>query len=580
MKVRHIFVAFAALVSASNLVSAQDLNVTAEPLNKTYTGKLIEVHKPSFEMSVPDSLTSFELDFDYSVFDQPYKVAGSFTPYFLTMKPSPKLPGHKKFYLEAGAGYTIHPTLDLVWSPFRNDVFKMDVYAQHRSYVGNYYTFTPSLPAEGTLKIKSDPDAEPWWGYDLMSTAGVDGRLELPAFSAGFDVSYHGLHSQNPAQKRMYDALDATFGLYSKPKNGSYFSYDVAAAYKFGRVADLVRTTEHLIDVDANFGQVMSWGHRILVGIDADIAMYPSVVGGQVSVIPHYAMKVGRWTLDAGFRISAIIRPKDSTGPFAARGQVAYPEIKVYYSVIPEAMRAYAHITGGNRLNTYASLLERNHQFAIVSPDMISTMSNTGACGLNDVTVERVSATLGLEGRIGPDFNYDVRGGYACYGNGLFDKVGFYDGASSSEASRYVPTFGYSPYQKLFVAMDWLLNLDFIQCDGTVKYQHVWGIRNSEGLFAPAALTCDVNCEYNWKKRIFAGVDCQFATGRKGSVAGYYGDVVIPGYIDLGVNCEYAVNRVFSVWARGGNLLNMAIQRNPLFAEKGVSATVGICLNL
>ena len=35
----------------------------------------MEVHKPAQEMFVPDSLKRFDLDFDYSVFENPYKDA-------------------------------------------------------------------------------------------------------------------------------------------------------------------------------------------------------------------------------------------------------------------------------------------------------------------------------------------------------------------------------------------------------------------------------------------------------------------------------------------------------------------------
>ncbi len=563
MRIRHILVALAALAFTSNSISAQDLDPTVV-INKTYSGKLREVYKPVLEMPVPDSLKSFDRGFDYSIFDQPYKVAGGFTPYFLTMKPSPKVPESMKLYLKAGAGYTLNPTLDLVWSPLRSRALKMDVYALHRSYVGNYVSYTPG--------------SDHWWGYDLMSRAGVDGRYEHRAFSANFDVSYFGLASKDQVKDRMYDALDVKVGLSSKPKSGSYFRYDIAAAYRFAE--DKINyfeggkdyVGEHLVNVDASLGQVMRWGHQILMDVETDVTIYSTSVVGQLSVTPHYLMKMGRWTLDAGFRISAIIRPKDDPqGLFAKRGQVAYPEIKAYYSVIPDAMRAYAHITGGNKLNTYASLLDRNHH---VDPRYAA-----GRADLMNVTVERVSSALGVEGRIGPNFSYDLRGGYACYGNGLFDAVGAYVNAGTSEL-QYVPAFGYSPYQRLFAAMDWLLMMDSMQFDGTVQYQHVWGIRNADCLLAPAALAGDVNFEYNWNKRIFAGVDCEFSTGRKGSVEAFSADVVIPGYVDLGVNFEYAVSRAVSVWARGGNLLHMSIQRNPFYAQKGPSFTAGICLNL
>ena len=80
---------------------------------------------------------------------------------------------------------------------------------------------------------------------------------------------------------------------------------------------------------------------------------------------------------------------------------------------------------------------------------------------------------------------------------------------------------------------------------------------------------------YDWNSRINAGVDCNFATARS-SAAGFR----VPGYADLGVYGEYALNRKISFWLRGGNLLNMEIQRNLLFAEKGINFTAGICLNL
>jgi len=69
-------------------------------------------------------------------------------------------------------------------------------------------------------------------------------------------------------------------------------------------------------------------------------------------------------------------------------------------------------------------------------------------------------------------------------------------------------------------------------------------------------------------------VDCEFSSARKGM------DISVPGYADLGLELEYIVNRKFSAWARGGNLLGMTVQRSLLYAEKGPYFTLGICLNL
>ena len=129
------------MLSLSMAASAQDLDPTVV-VDRVYEGKLMEVHKPVLEMAVPDTVMHFDLDFDYSVFESPYKGSYEFNPYLLSMKPSAAADESGRFYLKAGAGYQLHPTLDLVWSPElprMDDSFHMDVYARDRSYVGSYW---------------------------------------------------------------------------------------------------------------------------------------------------------------------------------------------------------------------------------------------------------------------------------------------------------------------------------------------------------------------------------------------------------------------------------------------------------
>ena len=87
------------------------------------------------------------------------------------------------------------------------------------------------------------------------------------------------------------------------------------------------------------------------------------------------------------------------------------------------------------------------------------------------------------------------------------------------------------------------------------------------------------------KKRIYFGIDCNFSTSRHGTVNFTDGsaplpEVVVPGFADLGVNLEYAFTRKLSFWLRTGNLLDMTIQRVPLYTESGIYFTAGIRLLL
>ena len=573
MKLKYTVIALAALFAAQNASQAQDLDPTVV-VNKAYEGKLVQVHKPTFEMAVPDSVARFDLDFDYLVSEQPYKGADGFTPYILNMKPETAAPALRTLYLNAGAGYSLHPTLDAVWSPLKGKTFRLDVYAHHRSYVGNYRSFRPQNTTSEEIRIdrwrESGGDKAHWAGYDFMTRAGVDGRFERESLSAGFDVSYYGLASKDLQKKRMYDALDVRLGVSSKPKVDPHFRYEVSAAYRLAE--DKLNYTyygkgylgEHVIDFDFALGQVFAGGHQVMVDVETDVALYQQQNLWQAIFVPHYVFSKGRWNVDAGVRVSTY-------------GPTAYPDVKAGYAVIKDAMRIYAGVGGGTSLNTYASLLERNHH--------VDPRFNYDASGLMGVTVERVSASLGIEGRVGSVFSYDLHGGYANYANDVLDAV--VESTDPISGGRlYLPALGYSAYQKYFAAAHWLLLSDDIRFDGKVEYTYAWGLDDSADLFLPAAVTGEVSFEYNWTKRIFAGVDCGFSTARRGSVwvkipGGPWSEkAVIPGFADLGLSFKYAFNRSFSLWARGGNLLNMTIQRNPLYAEKGANLTVGICLNL
>ena len=70
-----------------------------------------------------------------------------------------------------------------------------------------------------------------------------------------------------------------------------------------------------------------------------------------------------------------------------------------------------------------------------------------------------------------------------------------------------------------------------------------------------------------------AGTSSTVASG--GQVA-----VRLPGYVDLGLSAEYRFNRRMSFWLYGGNLLNMTIQRTPLYAGSGIWFTAGFTFTL
>ena len=584
MRVNIYTLLAASLTFCSVAASAQNLDPTVE-VNRSYEGKLMEVHKPVFEMAVPDSVLRFDLDFDYEVFDNPYKGAYEFKPYTMELQPVGKAAEQKKLYMRLGAGngleaLSLHPSADFVWSPFLRERFKMDVYARHRSYVGEYRKVdAPDLSQKDVnLKMKSSYRRA---DYDLLTQAGVDARYDWADGTVRLDAGYYGIAERYGSQSNMYNALDVRAGVASKDY-GQFINYDVYASYRFGidryDYKNLVEDslTEHEISVLGKLKAVLMDDHKAMFELGVDNHSYGFAGVSRLTFAPHYMFRYGNWGFDAGFRIEALVHTGDSTC-FASKGQVVYPNVTVDYQLIPGVMKAYAKIGGGTKVNSFSSLLAENHHFDMYYGHGKAYMDNT---------IENISAALGLEGRAGARFTYGARAGYAMYGNAPLETVvvGILPG---DDQLSFMPGIAYAGYQNVYAAADLSWVTERFRVDGNVMYRHSWFEdleTRTGGYFLPAALTGEVAFEYNWHKRIFLGMDCDFSTGRRQDSVFFADGAIkpakVPGYADLGLNFEYLTTRSFSVWFRGGNLLDMAIQRNLLYAEKGIYFAAGICLNL
>ena len=576
-------------------VSGQNLDPTVE-VSRAYEGKLMEVHKPQLKMAVPDSVLRFDLEFDYSVSESPYKGAYEFSPYTLDMKPSPTIRDINSFYLKAGAGYQLHPVFDMVWSPVFKSPFRMNVYASHRSFVGKYHTISsPSLAdAEAVLgkMEKADGSSRSWPGYDLRTKAGVEGRYDWRNAFFGFDAAYEGMHQQERklhVSDRGYNSAVVNLVAASKNHPDVPFQYKADVSYRFAEdnFNDTAFPETSLMEndfaVEVDLAYAFRSGDRLALDLDYDMAMVDGnlfAAGGDFDVVSHYVMDRNRWHLDVGVRISSAFRTDGISDMYGYEDQTVYPDIRVEYKAIKDAMKVYLDLGGDSRVNSYADLLAYNPRAHM--------HYGRGLWNILDIEDEKFAIAAGLEGRIGTRFSYDLSGGYASYGNALLDGAVMQD-ATAAILPEWMPALGYASYDKAFASLEWLLALEHFRFDGTVNYAY-YASRSDEtdkGLLFPAALTGDVAFAYDWKERVYVGLDCSFSSARKGTA--YYSlnqfmkkpvDACVPGYADLGLEFEYVVNRKLSAWVRGGNLLGMTIQRSLLYAEKGPYFTLGICLNL
>lgn len=569
----------------------QNFNPTVEVTN-TYQGNASEVHKPLLGMNVPDSLLRFDLDFDYEVFEKPYQGAYSFKPYMLNMRPAKDAWRGRQLYLKAGAGYTLHPQFEFVYSPEQSGPFQMSVYASHKSYFGNYHEIKPELQ-DGLYRMKKSGGK--FGGYDALTSAGFDGRYNWDRTILSFGIGYYGLAAKDSVMSRSYNAFDFNARVRSNNDSESYFLYDIELR---GRVANdgldyksfsfpdgvtVDKQNENWVLLDGLVGPVVNNSRSILVGFEAESASYSRFYDGnigRVALIPSYRFKSGRWNLNLGVKLEFMFRNDADTLSFGkmggGKGQIVYPDAHISFAVGGN-VALYADATGGSRLNTYSSQISENHH---LNPSFLVAPVYELITPLVDNTVEKVNARIGVRGSAASSFQFDVNGGVGLYGNALMESGLFTAGGD------LVPALAYSDYNLIYANALVGLRTGRVKIDADFRYRGV-SFPDNDALnlgFTLPKYSGGVRASYDISSRLYAGINVEAASWRDGKCASVASedilDVRVPGYVDLGVNCGYKFNRKWTLWLESGNLLCQTIQRTPFYAEKGPWVTAGISLNL
>lgn len=533
---KYLTILAAMMASATFCVNAQNINASVQVTN-SYRSSVGDFSKRALEVNVPDSALRFDYEFDYSVFDSPYRGAYEFTPYAVKVIPEPQGYQGRNLYVKAGAGYPVYPVLQAVVATKPRENFAMSVYQDLQGYYGQYWAVSPS-----DMKVVK----EMYEGYDISEKFGIEGSWRNEALQASWDVDYRGLYNSDSRLPSTYHSGGVKANFRSVNGGPSYFLYDVTLSGRVG--ADVldhyfepVNVMQQSYALDATFGPVIKGAYRILVDVNARHDTYSGISAGRTTGLqayPRAEFLFGRFNISAGARLSYI------------RSFRIHPEIDLSLSLLNGAVEIYAGLTGGQHLNSYMEFKETYHRFNISYTDDVSSVTN-----------DKFDVFAGVRGHIGGFFQYDLKGGYA-----LLDNVPM---AAVARVPAFLTTIAYKDFNLIYADASLSWKSERVDASAGVHFRKT-SLGMPEDCFDLPMFSGDVSFTYNFRKRIYAGVTCEGSTSR--------GDIA--AYADLGVYGEYRFTDRFSVWAKGGNLLDMAIQRIPRYVESGINFTAGITLNL
>jgi len=562
-----------AALAVSVSAFAQGFNPVVEVTN-TYEGKLMEVHKQHLDMNVPDSLLKFDWDFDYSTFDNPYKGAYDFSPYAMNITPEKEGYTGRGLYLRAGAGYSLHPEVQAVWSPMLDGKFQMSVYDSFKGYAGDYHSFNYDKQDLDFLLSRGSAVS----GSDFSNRTGINARVDAEKIVMTFDGGWDYIRAVYDGCGNLYNSADGSIGLRTAGHSRLGFELNASLRRGWNAVED-DRYNETIMKLGGSFNYKLDApGSSAVLAFGTERAGWKEDDGkghtGYLYLMPQYVRTWDRASVKLGVKASL---------PYSSdhKGFFLYPQLYADYMLNPQSLKVFASLTGGNHFETFHSLLESNH---FIPTYFASNYSKY----LGDMVTDAFDAKAGVSGRVRTNFQYTLSAGVERHNNML--------------AASFFPTFVGSRAVLLFGRADLLVkHVDFegawtsdrVDVDASVVLRDT-NLKNDFAMILPSALTGSLKVMYNWNGRIYAGVSAQAASARKGactfsSVAtsgtglvpvSDSGDMMVPGWVDLGLSAEYKLSRKLSFWAKGGNLLGHSIQRNLLYSEKGAYFTAGICLSL
>lgn len=529
----------AALVACVELASAQNLDRSVEVSND-FRGKVASSDKQSVQMTVPDSLGVFDLKFDYSVFESPYRSRYTFVPYMVKFLPSGSSYDGNSIYLDAGCGWPLAPTFTAVYAPKPKGTFRYCVSTVFDGYSGDFRSF--SAPEAGVSEFF-------FKGADLQEKVGfaAQNRFAGSLLTMSGDFRYIGT-GDNSCVSDNYLGADVRLGMRSISARS--LEYDVNLEWNYGRENNAaVQFTENLVRSNGFFRPSFTLkGMRFAALYELGNLSHGGDLGVSSAFFSLTPMAIFNLTdaarLDAGLSVSAC------------GGLRVYPHVKLQWPLLKNNLKLYASVTGSDRPCDYASLKMVNHFLSSACASDYDFCSRTSS----------FEAMAGADGRVGSYIQYEASAGWKWSGGAPM----YGTDAAGSTILRFC-SYG-TVYADAHVAFD----MGPVSLDGKCVYRH--SDLNEDSVFGIPAFEAGLAVRYRYRSRIFAELSADFLSRRDITVEGR--QMYAPSYCNLCFKAEYRLSRTLAVWAKGLNLLDQFVGPVPTYARRGVDVTAGISCTL
>lgn len=591
---RHLYITvLTILFTVANLSAQQRIDPTVE-VKRDFESTLIEIDKGELDTSINDTLTSLNLDFNYTIFEKPYRDMYEFNPL-----PSLKLKNNTYstapfFYAKVSAGYPLSPNAEVYFMPLVNN---KELSASHNLLIGGYYNgFLGKLPLQDYSTLTNTLTESSNKIIANNSKAGVAAKYSYSWLQGEFNTGiefynkntlFYGYNSaesydntiyndisylRNNAS-RSYNTLIANINVksYQAQEFGNKFNYNLDITYK--NSGDNINSAnsgssklgENFISVNGEFGPTVGKYNQFLIAFESQSSFgYNNNTNsyGFLEFTPQYKYENGNIILNIGANISIPYSSskESNTENYKEYHNIFSPHINLSLELAKNTLWFYAIAEGNNQLNNQSSLLEINNWYL---PTNNNIMSSTP-----------YSLRGGFKGKFADKVSYNLYAGFA-------KRLGMLQFIAPIEGQYF--TTAYSTHSQFFAGGDINIKTESFNAGAKMEYSSYSNGKNATFIpdgYAPsgyAPFEALLYAQYSIRERVTIGVDLNY----RNSTPFYISDAesTYQSYLDpftnLSFNANYKVNSNLNLFLNCGNLLNSTIQYLPFYLEQGVNFSAG-----
>ncbi|MDD2491713.1 MAG: hypothetical protein PHV12_05920 [Bacteroidales bacterium] len=559
-----------ALIFGSITLSAQQKIDPTLEVRREFDGKLMEIIKSKLPTTISDSITRFDLSFDYTVFNKPVRDLYEFSPLPSAQIEKRGMERHPVFQAELAAAFPLAPYANIHYQPNLPEGMTLLLHALHSSYFGKINEIKAP-------QYNNNAGAAFEYSWEKgMAGINLSGSNELASFygfSQLIGSSPIVVNPESLSMSQMMDTISRRFnsfngGIYVRSTNSSpkAFHYLLSADYRYTN--DLSRinafnVTEDYFKLKAEIGPSFSKNHKILASIEfesAESSKSPDFNRMSLTVHPRYLFTQKRWLLEAGVKINKSMEPN-------SEGFDIYFKGKASISLVPSSLWFYAEADGGTIFRSYGTLLQENN---FISQSI----------ELKNTEIPFLGRT-GFKGQIMDRFSYHIYGSYTRYRDEIFFRI-----ADEATTSGMINVFqaDYASLNKFSAGGELSWKSGAFEAGAKAQYNH-YARPDSLPSYNHAPFEMAVHARYNWMGRVSASAE---VVHRSSMPVLNRGDLMNIGdtptetnpFTSLNISARYTYSSKLQFYLKGNNLLNSKGVWLTDYAYRGINIGAGVIITL